>query len=288
MKRRFGMWMTIVCILVVGVSVTKTTREFVSSNGVEAAAITSVMDATVPLMSGTTEKMEETVPEAAVPEAGAGAAAASFSLTSSDAAAYDPWAAAEASEDLSAEAEYGMEDAGEDTSSMSRAIPEAAAEKAVEETVKSPLDPVVETDGLYLDVIEEEFVYYADDFRERFETAETTAKGFRDNALFDNSNAAQTAAEQEYVLWDYELNLIYSTIRERMSQKEADELKALELEWMKDRDMYANKAVAGNSGVTAKSPDYLKKMTERTRERCYWLLEQYETVLNRKVSLRND
>lgn len=261
MKRRFGMWMTIVCILVVGVSVTKTTREFVSSNGVEAAAITSVMDATVPLMSGTTEKMEETVPEAAVPEA---------------------------SEDLSAEAEYGMEDAGEDTSSMSRAIPEAAAEKAVEETVKSPLDPVVETDGLYLDVIEEEFVYYADDFRERFETAETTAKGFRDNALFDNSNAAQTAAEQEYVLWDYELNLIYSTIRERMSQKEADELKALELEWMKDRDMYANKAVAGNSGVTAKSPDYLKKMTERTRERCYWLLEQYETVLNRKVSLRND
>ena len=31
MKRRFWMWMTIVCILVVGVSVTKMTRDFIIS-----------------------------------------------------------------------------------------------------------------------------------------------------------------------------------------------------------------------------------------------------------------
>lgn len=287
MKRRFGMWMTIVCILVVGVSVTRTTKEFVSSNGMEAAAITSVLDASIPMMSGVTEKAEETVPEAAVPDAGAGAAAASFSLTSSDAAAFDPAAVPEAAEELPA-AKYETGDTDEVSDSLSHSITEDAAQKAVEETVKSPLDPVVETDGPYLDVLEEEIVYDADDFRERFETAETTADGFWENASFDNSTAVQTAAEQEYVLWDYELNLIYSTIRERMSQKESDELKALELEWMKERDIYANKAAAGNNNLTAKNPDYLKKMTERTKERCFWLLEQYETVLNRKDSLRKD
>ena len=34
MKRRFWMWMTIVCILVVGVSVTKMTRDFIFSQDV--------------------------------------------------------------------------------------------------------------------------------------------------------------------------------------------------------------------------------------------------------------
>lgn len=288
MKRRFGMWMTIVCILVVGVSVTKTTREFVSSNGVEAAAITSVLDASASIMSGVTEKEATPVPEESASVQGADTAAASFSLTSSDAVVYDQDADAEDVSEVMAEAEYGAEVAGENASSMARAVPDAMADMAVAETVKSPLDPVVEKEGPYLDVIEDEITYYADDFRERFQTAEATADGFWNNAAFDNSNAAQTAAEQEYVLWDYELNLIYSTIRERMSQKEADELKALELEWMKERDIYANKAAVGNNSVSVKGPDYLKKMTERTKERCYWLLNQYETVLNRNVSLRKD
>lgn len=288
MKRRFGMWMTIVCILVVGVSVTKITREFVSSNGVEAAAITSVLDASASMMSAATEKKAAAVPEKSALGQGADIAAATFSLTSSDAVAYDQDSDAESVSEIMAEAEYEAADAGETASSMARAVPDAMEDMAVAETVKSPLDPVVETEGPYLDVIEDEITYYADDFRERFKTAESTADGFWNNAAFDNSNATQTAAEQEYVLWDYELNLIYSTIRERMSQNEADELKALELEWMKERDIYANKASLGNNSVSVKGPDYLKKMTERTKERCYWLLEQYETVLNRNVSLRKD
>lgn len=288
MKRRFGMWMTIVCILVVGVSVTKTTREFVSSNGVEAAAITSVLDTSASMMSAATEKKAAAVPEKSALGQGADIAAASLSLTSSDAVAYDQGSDAEGVSEIMAEVEYEAADAGENVSSMARAVPDAMEDMAVAETVKSPLDPVVETEGPYLDVIEDEITYYADDFRERFKTAESTADGFWNNAVFDNSNATQTAAEQEYVLWDYELNLIYSTIRERMSQNEADALKALELEWMKERDIYANKASVGNNSVSVKGPDYLKKMTERTKERCYWLLEQYENVLNRNVSLRKD
>ena len=45
MKKRFGMWMGILLILIIGVSVTKITRDFVVSQGVEASSILNVADA---------------------------------------------------------------------------------------------------------------------------------------------------------------------------------------------------------------------------------------------------
>ncbi|MBQ5699541.1 MAG: hypothetical protein IIV75_07650 [Lachnospiraceae bacterium] len=59
MKRRFWMWMTIVCILVVGVSVTKMTRDFIISQNLSkeieetTGAVTHIED----------EVIEETIEE---------------------------------------------------------------------------------------------------------------------------------------------------------------------------------------------------------------------------------
>ena len=47
MKRRFGMWIGILCILVIGISVTKMTTNFVHSNGVEASTILDAAGASV-------------------------------------------------------------------------------------------------------------------------------------------------------------------------------------------------------------------------------------------------
>lgn len=249
MKKSLGMWLIVIGIIVVGVSVTRATKEFVSSNRAESAAITSVMD----ISQNDAEEEDDSEGEAA-----------------------------------ESETEYAekLAEIQENTGRSRRILDEPQAEEAIEETeegiteaVKSPLDPAVETEGAYLQIADE-ITLTAEDFKNRFETAEAAAEGFGGSKGPDGN--ADQAAEQEYRLWDYELNLIYGTIRERMSQDEADELKLLELEWMKERDLYADKALAVNKGVSAKSAEYLKRMTEKTKERCYWLAEQYESVLDRE------
>lgn len=227
MKRNFSMWMIVIGIIVVGVFVTKVTKEFVSSGSTESAAIMSVLDTSSEYV---TEELEN------------------FSVT-----------------EFSEKGEIDLEEEEEETNDSTAA------------RVKSPLDPAVKNEESYLPVLDEN-ARTAADFQKRWEAAEHAAANFAENK--GNDGSFDQAAEQEYRLWDYELNLIYYTIRERMPADEADELKLLELEWMEERDLYADKALAVNKGITAKSAEYLKRMTEKTKERCYWLAEQYKSVLN--------
>ncbi|MBQ5805677.1 MAG: DUF1311 domain-containing protein, partial [Lachnospiraceae bacterium] len=83
-------------------------------------------------------------------------------------------------------------------------------------------------------------------------------------------------------LWDYELNYVYQMIRERLEQEEMEALKVMEVEWIKERDLYAEKASAKSSMKNAQNqnPDYVRALAEKTKERCYWLVSEYEDVLN--------
>lgn len=228
MKRSFAMFMIVIGIIVVGVSVTRATKRFVSADGTETAAIEGIAD------SSEKETIEDR-------------------------------GSAEGSEEMagSGRSRTVQRDQNED-------------ETFSEESVKSPLDPAVESVEAYR-LEAEETVLTAEDFRKRFAEAEEVSETFGKNKGMDGGT--DQAAEQEYVLWDYELNFVYGAIRERLTKDEADELKALELEWMRERDLYADKALAANKGISAKSAEYLKRMTEKTKERCYWLLDQYGSVL---------
>lgn len=333
MKRRFGMWMTIICILVVGISVTRMTREFVVSQGVETAAIVSVMDAGKPetavtdgenaaaaagnlmppvkrLLGGS--ENGQTAGKAPAEQAdgysggtdtdGTGTFEESF-VTSEDKAAAEETAAVivegyampeepevqRAAADVQAEEPALEPEAKSFSAAMAEYAPaanevtnSASASKGetAQETVKSPLDPVVETGEKRAGTEYENVRYNAEDFLERFQTAESNAEKIWETVLSDNMAAYNAAAEQEWVLWDYELNLVYNTIRGRMSDEEAERLKILELEWIKDRDLYAEKAAVKGSKINGQNPDYTKALTDKTKERCYWLVSEYEDLLN--------
>lgn len=320
MKRRFGMWMTIICILVVGVSVTKMTRDFVISQGVETAAIVSVMDAGIPRaaagnmkesVKGVLGNTDETAailpasdsdgtvndsvsadaePAAVSEERGSGA----LEMWNTDGPAAENYSVAAASEDSAIRPEAAVSESSE-AASFSEQEPEVSSvtsessrsksysrEDAIQETVKSPLDPVVREK--IVEVEEETVVYDAEYFFARFKTAESNSKKIWESVSYDNLGACNAAAEQERVLWDYELNLVYNAIKGLMSETEAENLKVQELEWIKERDLYAERMAAkgGKMNAQNQNPDYTRALADKTKERCYWLVSEYEELLNEK------
>lgn len=252
MKRRFMMWMTIVCIFVVGVLITRMTQSFVMSQSVETAAFLNVEN------TGDVEEtaiilLEETSAETI--------AEATIQKTIEEIAPISV------------------------TEELAEAVPKAPIDttinEAIQETVKSPLDPIVAKDTMIEDR-EEQDSYQVKDFFERFAHAEQNALQIWENVTSDNRSAYLAAAEQERSLWDYELNHVSQIIRERLSKEEIEELKILEVEWIRERDLYAEKAGAkGNiKAVQSQNPDYTRALAEKTKERCYWLVSEYEDLLN--------
>ena len=362
MKRRFGMWIGILIILIVGVSVTKMTKDFVVSQGVAASSILKAADAAdvaaVPetYMEIHMETSEVTAGgtadgafdmEAESPMEAAAAPRYEVMFEETIAIAADD-AAVEAVEEAVEIAEVSVENPvpvagmtggpgaavhGVNAAAMEgttgpgmnetvlepesprkpmepgvrteaaplEAGPGMVSEKAAysikangnmgtakEEDilVKSPLDPVISTDEAIIEREEEEPVFTAEDFFARFVTAEESIVKIWEKATTDNPVAYNAAAEQERVLWDYELNLLYGEIRSRMSNDEAEKLKHLELEWLKTRDQYAEKAAAKSSlkNVQKQDPVYIRALAEKTKERCYWLVAEYEEFLDQKKS----
>lgn len=376
MKRRFGMWMGILLILIIGVSVTKMTRDFVVSQGVEASSILYMADAAnfgavsggsaagdavpekhfeiqmaAPAMAaggtadGTAdgvsdmeaermeaaaapvfeEAIEETMavttedfaveaaeesveiedimvdlkepvagmtggPGAAVPGVGAVLAPGGSSGPGMDPAASAPGSPAGPGANAPAaeqplEAGPGMpaeQAALYSTRSSEKNGP--AKNEAAQKTVKSPLDPAIEDEAVITETEEEINVLTAEDFFVRFVSVEETIIKIWDKVTADNPAAYNAAAEQERVLWDYELNLIYGEIRSRMTEEEAEKLKHLELEWLKTRDQYAERTAAKTSlkNVQKQDPVYIRALAEKTKERCYWLAAEYEELLNQE------
>ena len=189
-----------------------------------------------------------------------------------------PAAAAAANE--AAPAMAGLESAAP----KETALPEAAAgapaeETAAEETVKSPLDPSVDPPKAS-SVLGEEKEYTLEELKDRLQTVEEqiAAQG---EAADSNPASRYMAAEYAWNLWDGELNLIYSHIRSHMSEEEAEDLKREEVAWLKERDLAAEQAYVQNDTPPKQSIQYITISAQKTRERCYELLEQYADVLER-------
>lgn len=189
-----------------------------------------------------------------------------------------PAAAAAANE--AAPAMAGLESAAP----KETAFPEAAAgapaeETAAEETVKSPLDPSVDPPKAS-SVLGEEKEYTLEELKDRLQTVEEQIAA-QEAAADSNPASRYMAAEYAWNLWDGELNLIYSHIRSHMSEEEAEDLKREEVAWLKERDLAAEQAYVQNDTPPKQSIQYITISAQKTRERCYELLEQYADVLER-------
>ena len=189
-----------------------------------------------------------------------------------------PAAAAAANE--AAPAMAGLESAAP----KETALPEAAAgapaeETAAEETVKSPLDPSVDPPKAS-SVLGEEKEYTLEELKDRLQTVEEQIAD-QEEAADSNPASRYMAAEYAWNLWDGELNLIYSHIRSHMSEEEAEDLKREEVAWLKERDLAAEQAYVQNDTPPKQSIQYITISAQKTRERCYELLEQYADVLER-------
>lgn len=189
-----------------------------------------------------------------------------------------PAAAAAANE--AAPAMAGLESAAP----KETALPEAAAgapaeETAAEETVKSPLDPSVDPPKAS-SVLGEDKEYTLEELKDRLQTVEEQIAA-QEEAADSNPASRYMAAEYAWNLWDGELNLIYSHIRSHMSEEEAEDLKREEVAWLKERDLAAEQAYVQNDTPPKQSIQYITISAQKTRERCYELLEQYADVLER-------
>lgn len=282
MSRR-RIWLIIIGILMAGVSATWEMEKFVSSHGVNTAAVVGFeADAMQPdagnsgnpYMTENRMKVAENTPAAQnAPAPACGPADNGIALYHADAkGSRGPEDGGEASDaevsDLSL--------ADNDQLAVSGGADEAAG-IPVEETVKSPLEPdstASENAGEAKLVIE----YTRSDLEERLEAVRTEAEKYQDDQTMSQTSRYATA---EYVrnLWDRELNLIYSSIHKEMDESAAEALRREEVEWIRKRDLAADKASAKSNSTPSQSIEYVRTSASVTMDRCYELLENYGDYL---------
>ena len=131
------------------------------------------------------------------------------------------------------------------------------------------------------EAMEAKAVFTKDELDARLEKARELSWQYQGSVNEENAISAYAAAEQLWTLWDQELNLVYGSIRARMSGKEAEALRIAELEWMKERDQAAARAAEGSPVPQNQTLESRKAMAEETRVRCYELMEEYEEILER-------
>lgn len=294
MNRRTGMWIAILCILAAGMGITKITSDFVSADTAQteiAAAgnmVTAALTANVYGEDAGNGQETGIARQNMADKAAETAAGDDNSLTGGRSMAKSapqtivleevPQEEGTVTEEAEMEDTEALEDAGTEVQ-----INVAAAESVLEEvpeTVKSPLDPEVKTEN-YAENTETSNAYTSANISERLAQTESQASQFRESIVESNLVSAYASAEQECALWDRELNLIYNAIRSRMSKEEADVLKLSELEWLKERDIAADKTIRSAANQN-QNLDYVKVMAQYTRDRCYELYEDYSDVLDRE------
>lgn len=115
-------------------------------------------------------------------------------------------------------------------------------------------------------------------YEERLKDLEKEAQKLKAPADSSNQYVLQNAAENEYKLWDGELNRIYTIILNALSREEAEALAKEEREWIVARDQAAAAAAKDSSGAM-ESVEYHTALSSATRGRVYELGGRYADLL---------
>ncbi|MDM8148512.1 lysozyme inhibitor LprI family protein [Priestia megaterium] len=83
------------------------------------------------------------------------------------------------------------------------------------------------------------------------------------------------ASGNNYYMWDKVLNDIYGELKNQLSTSEMNDLKIKQRQWIKDRDAAAEKDLIEAGGGTLAYAEKARILHEMTRERCYFLFNNY-------------
>lgn len=244
---RRRIWLIIIGILIAGVSITWAVERFVSSRGVDTAAVVGFEADALPqrpVDAGNPYAVENRMKAAGTP---------------------DPQTPEDAEVSALAMAENEM------------AVEESETGAAAENAAKD----LLETGSAVSEAQKNEksaAEYTLSDFKERLETARTEAEKYQDDPSMSQTSR-YAAAEYVRNLWDRELNIIYAEIHKAMDENAAESLRHEEVEWIKKRDLAADKASAKRSGTPAQSVEYVRTSANMTMDRCYELLKSYGDYL---------
>ncbi len=281
MNRRNGMWLTVLCILAAGIFTTSVTSSFVRESTEAAMAAVTETEARGAQIS---VPREASVPEASLKalmdQADAGVRGKGGKAPQA-AGGKEPGNLAPGARAALGSPETAAEEAEQEEAAEAGIQAAAEADAAVEETVKSPLDPAAPAEAVEAsgqEAMEAKTVFTKDELDARLEKARELSWQYQGSVKDENAISAYAAAEQ---LWDQELNLVYGSIRARMTEKEAETLRIAELEWMKERDQAAARAAEASPVPQNQTLESRRAMAEETRVRCYELMEEYEEILER-------
>lgn len=287
MNRRNGMWLTVLCILAAGIFTTSVTSSFVRESTEAAMAAVTETEARGAQIS---VPREASVPEASLKalmdQADAGVRGKGGKAPQA-AGGKEPGNLAPGARAALGSPETAAEEAEQEEAAEAGIQAAAEADAAVEETVKSPLDPAAPAEAVEAveasgqEAMEAKTVFTKDELDARLEKARELSWQYQGSVKDENAISAYAAAEQLWTLWDQELNLVYGSIRARMTEKEAETLRIAELEWMKERDQAAARAAEASPVPQNQTLESRRAMAEETRVRCYELMEEYEEILER-------
>lgn len=271
--RHIRMWAVILCILAVGIFTTRMTRQFVGAKG-EAEMAALALGEQALSASAYSEQMQPE--EAAEPEAEKDRAV--FEADAGEANAKNEAAGAANLENT----EPGAADTEKsDTAASGQAETGDQVLSAYKETVKSPLEPDSVVEGkqaMFSDKSTESQLYGFEELENGLSEAEKQAEQGKNKESETNPDLLYAMSERERLIWDRELSKIAGSITGRMTPEEADDFQYQELEWLKERER-AGAQAAEERKASGHSQGVSGTIARMTRERCYYLLEEYEELL---------
>ena len=277
--RYIRMWAVVLCILAAGIFTTRMTRQFVGAEGeAEMAALAleeQAMSASAYDDQIRPEKAEEPEANAEIEAAGAANAENTDPGTADTENADSGAANAENADSGAADTEKSDTAASGQDETVDQVL------SAYKETVKSPLEPDPGVEGkqaMFSDNSTESQLYGFEELENGLSEAEKQAEQGKNKESETNPGLLYAMSERERLIWDRELSKIASSITGRMTPEEADDFQYQELEWLKERER-AGAQAAEERKASGHSQGVSGTIARMTRERCYYLLEEYEELL---------
>lgn len=266
MNRNKGIWITIISILVIGISVSFATRQYIRKEEEQAgvSAASSFYDGEVSPVVMDSSADAETKAEASGDE---GAVPAPVSADVGENIPSDSMEKSGRSLEIPSESGISQREGQPQLFSAapgSNSRTSAAAEESLGDGPASPLDPEQSGKESYLKRLEETDVQIQ---KMRAESSDSTTYYLK------------TLADKELAIWNQEMISIYEDISETLGEEEKQELNQEQQNWLKTRDAKAEEASKRYTGGSLEGVEYSASMAESTRSRAYQLVEDYGDIL---------
>ena len=119
-----------------------------------------------------------------------------------------------------------------------------------------------------------------EEFLKKFEATEQALRELKAQSRQDHTGVSmrnESAAELRY--WETQLNVLYQSIMEQLTEEEAAVFAVSQQDWRKQRDANAAKAALDSPGNSKDNTAYRSDQAESTRKRAYELLKKYKDCL---------